>query len=308
MTLAADLKESVRQWVLSNLPYDKTDNALVAYLDGLDAHGLLVRYHNWVSRFLEPRPRTVRKSQAFLANPITSLLRSELVAIIDDIEHGRDLKKYLSRRIEVAVAIPGSPLAERRDLDLMLNDWGVHHLHVSTKMDPDGYVQRRDELLFAVFQPDTAFLVDIMNHKNWASEKVLEIVVAEWPNEGLVHEVWSPTRPPSPARSLSEAQRLRLRNVGTNAAFEVAGRLYFPGGGMVGSGTTIAATRDADYLLLHLEAFADEYEADPEGFRTAFEQQHGVVLPTNPDFHFTIMDDGYGVSESNTGIALRFDR
>jgi hypothetical protein len=43
------LVESTRQWVLTNLPYDRGDAALVAYLAGLDAHRLLVVYHNWIS-------------------------------------------------------------------------------------------------------------------------------------------------------------------------------------------------------------------------------------------------------------------
>src|ERR1019366_10197639 len=105
------------QWVLQNLPYDRGDASLVAYLNGLDAHDLLVVYHNWMSRLVKPQPRTVHKSKAFQQNPLTTQRASDLAQIIGDIEQGRDLKKYLSRDIVRAVAqVPGKPFGKRRDL------------------------------------------------------------------------------------------------------------------------------------------------------------------------------------------------
>jgi hypothetical protein len=92
-----NLTESARQWVLKNLPYDRGDAALVAYLNGLAAHGLLVVYHNWMNRLVKPQPRVVRKSKAFQLNPLTIQRASDLAQIIADIEQGRDLTKYLSR-------------------------------------------------------------------------------------------------------------------------------------------------------------------------------------------------------------------
>ena len=85
-----DLKESARRWVLQNLPYDHGDAALVAYLAGLNAHRLLVVYHNWMNRQVKPQPRTVHKSNAFQQNPLTTHRASDLAQIIDDIEQGRD--------------------------------------------------------------------------------------------------------------------------------------------------------------------------------------------------------------------------
>jgi len=98
------LVESTRQWVLTNLPYDRGDAALVAYLAGLDAHGLLVVYHNWISRLVKPQPRAVHKSKAFQRNLLATQRANDLAQIIADIEHGRDLKKYLSRDIDRAPA------------------------------------------------------------------------------------------------------------------------------------------------------------------------------------------------------------
>jgi hypothetical protein len=106
-----DLKESARQWVLRALPYDRTAADLVTHLNGLDAHGLLLVYHNWMSRLIKPRPRAVHKSKAFEQNPLTLQRASDLVKIIDDIEKGGDLRKYLSRGVKAAAAIPCKPFS-----------------------------------------------------------------------------------------------------------------------------------------------------------------------------------------------------
>jgi hypothetical protein len=71
----------------------------------------------------------------------------------------------------------------------MLNDWGVHHLHISTQVGVDGYVRRGGPLLFPVFRPQVAYLIDIMGHRDWTRHHVLEMLATEWPNEGAIHDL-----------------------------------------------------------------------------------------------------------------------
>jgi len=132
-----DLKEAVRRYILGNLPYDHNDAALCAKMQAMDARELLIVYHNLMSRQVLPRPRDVKKSKAFLANPIVSQRAADFAVIINDIEKGHDLTRYLSRGIKNVVTSATKPLKQRRDLDLMLNEWGVHHLHISTVLDRD---------------------------------------------------------------------------------------------------------------------------------------------------------------------------
>lgn len=184
-----NLKESARRWVLDNLPYDKSDPDLSRYLGNQDAHGLLTIFHNWMSRLVRPVPRVVHRSRALLGNPIASARSGDLAVIVAHIEQGRDLGKYLSRAVGIAAKVPGKKLHRRRDLDLMLNDWGIHHLHISTQVEADGFVTRDGPLLFAAFRPDAAYLIDVMGHGDWVSDRLVQVLVDEWPDEGLVHEV-----------------------------------------------------------------------------------------------------------------------
>jgi len=294
--LNSQIVESVRTWILQNLPYDQGDASLTSYLNGLDARELLIRYHNWSSRFIRPRPRTVLKSAEFSRNPITLQRAHDLGFLVDDIEQGRDLMKYLSK--DVVRNVVRAPGGRRPDLDLMLNDWRVHHLHISSQLDPDGFVNRDGPLLFCVFHPETAFLIDIMGHGDWTREHVLQVIAREWPDSGIVHEVRSALAGASP--TLTDKQRANLRKNHMNATFEHDSKVYMPGGAMSAAGTSFAATRDTDIILQAVTDFTETVERDPRRLEEAFSRS-GLTYPDHPKFEFAIQEDGPGIVETGSG-------
>jgi hypothetical protein len=262
-----NLKESVRQWVLRELPYDSADADLVAYLNGLDAHGLLVVYHNWMNRLVRPQPRQVRKSRAFEQNPIFAQRKSDIDQIIADIEEGRDVRKYLSRDIKIPVQNPRKKSkGRRRDLDLMLNDWGVHHLHISTQIEPNGFVKRDGPLLFAVFKPQVAYLIDVMKHRDWTRVHVLEVLATEWSDEGVIYEVIGILDGP---KSYTDEERAKKRAAGLSAPFvKINGRFFAPAGGITATGTSDNASINSGHIMRTLALFEERIRADPIFSRT----------------------------------------
>jgi hypothetical protein len=304
-----NLNESVRQWVIGALPYDRANAQLVTHLNGLDARRLLIVYHNWMSRLIKPAARSVRKSKAFAKNPIVAGHAGNFAAIINDIENGRDLRRYLSRGVEVAAEVPGKDFGRRRDLDLMLNDWGVHHLHISTEVEADGYVKRDGPLLFAIFRPKTAYLIDVMGHRDWTRDHIMEVLVDEWPDEGIIHQIKGSQglEVIGLARKYSEEERAKLRKKGINALLEVRGRVFMPAGGMTAAGTTIEASRAADRLLGDLGMFEEAFQNHPERLKTIFKSA-GIIFPEKPEFEFIITEDGYGVIETRTGSFINLMR
>src|ERR1700731_356646 len=228
-----NLTDDVRQWVLANLPYDRGDAKLVTCLNGLDAHAALIVYYNWASRFVPPQPRMVHKSRAFEQNPLTAQRMNDLVRIIFDIEQGRELTRYLSRGVaRASVKLPGD---HRTDIDLLLNDWGVHHLHLSSIVEADGFVKRDGPLLFISFTADDAYFIDIMKHGDWCRDHVLEVLASEWPHAGVIYEM----KTPAPSNPITEKQRANLRGNGYTAAFTFGGRTFVPRGLMMTGGTTM---------------------------------------------------------------------
>jgi hypothetical protein len=124
-------------------------------------------------------------------------------------------------------------LNKQRHLDLMLNDWGVHHLHISTQIDPDGFVNRSKQkqadepLLFAFFQQQTAYLIEIMKHGDWTRDHVLEVLATEWPDEGVIYEVKGIL---GGARSNTDEERAKLRAAGLSAPFVKIWSLFYASG------------------------------------------------------------------------------
>jgi hypothetical protein len=289
------LAESTRQWVLTNLPYDRGDAALVAHLAGLDAHGLLVVYHNWISRLVKPQRRAVHKSKAFQRNPMATQRANDLAQIIADIEHGRDLKKYLSRDIDRAPAkAPGA--RHRPDLDLLLNNWAVHHLHISSIVEPDGFVKRDRPLLFVSFASHAAYVIDIMMHGDWTRDHVLEVLASEWPHEGVVHEIKGA---PS-ANQITEGQRATLRKKGGNAEFAFGGKRFVPANFLMSNRTTMMAGEWARHVLGKMAALEQALGKNPRGLASVF-ARHGLKFPEEPEFEFAVREGEAGVLETKSG-------
>jgi hypothetical protein len=136
----------IRRWAIDTLPYDKNDPDVVAEINGKDARELLIVYHNWMSRHVFTTPRRVHLSAAYAANPVTAQRKTDLDALIAKIEKGEELKPHLSTRVEMVLESSSKKLNRRKDLDLLLIEWEVHHLHISQQIRSDGFVERDDPL------------------------------------------------------------------------------------------------------------------------------------------------------------------
>jgi hypothetical protein len=184
---------------------------------------------------------------------------------------------------------------------MLLNNWGVHHLHISSTVEADGFVERRpkEPLLFVSFTADAAYLIDLMKHGDWCRDHVLEVLASEWPRAGVIYEVKGVAPPPP----ITEQQRANLRGNHYNAAFSSGGRTFMPRGFMSASGTTMEAWLYARYLLQRIREVETALTVNPRGCAAVFER-HNSVFPDKPEFTFTIGDDGPAILEKKTGTRI----
>ncbi len=304
--MAVDLKSVIRKWAIDTLPYDHNDPDVVAEINGKDARELLIVYHNWMSRHVLVTPRKVHVSAAYTVNPVTTQRKADLDALIAKIEKGEELKPHLSTRVEIVLESSSKKLKRRKDLDLMLIEWEVYHLHISQQMRSDGFVERDDPLLFAVFHSADAYLLDIMTHKDFNRDHILEIMAREWPQARLLHEV---SAPPGQkilglAKHYSEDDRNVLRKAGVNALVEIDGKVYKPAGGITTAGTSIRASLAAGQVIQVTERLEAALGNDPGKFQR-FAQDCGVTWPTSPAFEFgQLQPTGLAFKELSTNLAL----
>ena len=297
------LIETVSAAVKSALPYDKTNVALQGYLESCDAHKLLVIYLNWRTRWILATPRRVHVSRTLQGKMVSSPHREVIDQIIQDIEQGTNLQRYLSEGVTKAVAMPKpGKLSKRADLDLLLTTWELHHLHLSVVTRPNGFVTRTRDLLFGVFRNADAYLVDIQPHGNWYEEDFLRILLNELPKSNVVHEIRGAVAV-SPLPSREDIKQ--LRNAGVNTAHMVDGKPVIAIGGLTSAGTGIDATQAADEVIGRIEKFEVDWVSNPEAVRRLY-LSAGVTLPAAPVFRFYISPDEAGVYESTTSALYPF--
>jgi hypothetical protein len=234
-------EEDIHRHVIADLPHDP---AHAAELQAMPMRDLLDIYMNWSHRFVPPRPRRIHQSKALQENPSASdpAHRPALATLIEKIRVGDVLTPHLSELVlrGYQPTDPAKPkaLSKHRDLDLLLNDWLIHHLHIGPTLKPNGNgFFGGDLLLFAVFKSDDAYLIDLMGHKNWEHEHLIEVIVREWPGRGLALEL----KGILPGGSFSREDRKRLRNVGIPTMLNIDGKAVMGAGCLTNAGTSAYA-------------------------------------------------------------------
>jgi hypothetical protein len=131
-------------------------------------------------------------------------------------------------------------------------------LHLSSEIEPDGFVRRTRDVLFAAFQPKDAYLIGIYGHpqdENWAGKQILETVVRNWPSAGLVMISRSGL---GLTHEWDDDERLELREAGITTAIMVDGKLVAPVGQAV-AGSPMRVGRH----VMKVRATLDAWRSDP---------------------------------------------
>ena len=129
---------------------------------------LLRAYFGVCRRLVFPQPRQILKSKSFSCSP---KYHDALAQIEQIVREGGDLSPYLSKKI--------------RDLeynDDLLNDWGIHHLHLGASIEQDGFVGRTGPLLHCRFEEKYAYLIDVLPHGSWTKQKLIQAMHENWPD------------------------------------------------------------------------------------------------------------------------------
>jgi hypothetical protein len=198
------------QHILEEMPNDPGGK-----LAAMALPDLLISYGTWRSRLVPAKPRRCQLSRELQANPKALEHKVALDAIVAKIEAGDDLSPHLSKGID-----------QGRGVDRMLADLGVHHLHLSTQLEPNGrFVERGGDLLFAAFKPDDAYIIGFYEHiTDWARKDILETVARNWPDAGVVHELRGVI---GLTQNFSDEDRLQLQQAGISSnAFEMDGKVF----------------------------------------------------------------------------------
>ncbi len=290
------LEELVRRHLLGELGTDAWRE-----LAGVDLASVVITYLNWRSRYIPARPRDVNLASELLASPKYTEHRVAVDELVRKIQVGEDLKPHLSRAVATAYVPQASrprKAHRRADLDLLVADWSIHHLHLSTTIAGDGFAERSDDLLFGHFADHDAYLIGIFPHGMWATKEIARVCVRNWPSAEIFHEARGVLGLAQP--DADDDSRLRLRQAGVTSFLEIDGKVFMPQG-QTTAGTPMHATQSSNQLMHALRRLRDDLAARPkEMVRNA----GGDLTERPPDWEAVQVDDAFTVRERWTGVTV----
>lgn len=215
-------------------------------------------------RLIIPRPRRVVRSGVLATRALAPAISSVVDAIARKSEAGADLAPFLSKQIE-----------QLETHDLLLNDWGIHHLHVGADVaGPNGYVARSKELLYVLVRDDVLHMIDVRDHGAFSDAQLVDILHSEWP------ETIARWRSDSLAadRISPEARAVLRKKHGTALVMTSDGTSYFPtGGGYMCSGLSSEVLFTADRIMDEIEWLERTLAENAETVIADLERGTGVV-------------------------------
>lgn len=249
-----------------------------------------IQYFNVQLRQIDALPRTVEVAADFAC---TSDLRPVVDEIIRKTSAGEALTPHLSRL-----------LLDADFNDPLLNDWGLHHLHLGKKVESDGFIERSGPLLFVMVRDLKLYVVGVRPHQGaWTDESLLETVAANWPHLLAPYEAKGihPSGEP-----VSPKDRAALRKAGVLTPTQLSnGKLYFPpGGGINTAGSNIRTVVRYDQIVKQLRQIEQDFR---ENLATK-----SALLPPGKQFGspptFRLGFDGQGrflVYEATANVAFQ---
>lgn len=190
-------------------------------------------YYNLMKRIVNPVPRKVVFSSEFTC---PNKYRKGLNILIDKLERGEAVTNNLSKSI-----------GDLKYNDGLLNDWGVYHFHLGTKIEDGGFVERSGPLLFARLDNKFAYFINVLSHGSWSKKDILRCVYENWPESierYRLHGVSSIEDQPTD----NDVATFRKNGISTLIQFD--DNAYFsPGGGYMSSGISMEVVRTSDGVM-----------------------------------------------------------
>jgi hypothetical protein len=299
-----DFLSDIRREILAAMPYDRRDTHVVAELGRIPTTELVAWFCNWLGRLIHAHPREVHLSQSIIFRHLTAQQQVDLEVLGDKIRAGADLTPHLSTRIAHGYRpVRGKKnLRKRLDIDLLLNEWGIHHLHFSRIIESDGFAKRDGPLLFAVFRAHDAFLLDVGDHSQFEDQHFVEVAVRNWPSANI----FIPLKGVTIAGGTTPEDRKVLRKAGINTMIQVDGQAFMPAtGGLSTAGTSnwLVPTQ----ILRRINQIQRALEKNPHILDEQI-RQCGKAPSESPRFRAILCDyplrRDFGILEEDTGAVI----
>jgi hypothetical protein len=224
----------------------------------------------------------------------------ELNRLIDLMRSGGDLTPYLSTRAMVGYSSkPGMAWQEGKSghLDMALNAYGVHHLHLKPASDNGKRSGGSNELLFVGVSRDEVLLLLLGDHSSMKDGTLHRAVVNHkaggiWTLKGVV----------APDESHTDVEAVQLLRRGVSAP-GVAGDKVVVAGLLSAAGTSLEHGLWADRICDFIEE--QDGQLDTPQFRARIRNEWGVPVSDDAPLSWCFSHADFGLLNESTGVGYR---
>jgi hypothetical protein len=237
------------------------------------------RFMNWLSRLVHPHPRQVAIAQGFDESPTVQANRRDVDVLLTKINNGGDLKAYLSEEVEEGYCLHRPGKKHGHDFDMLLNEWGIHHLHLSSEPGRRDFNKRTNDLLYVIFGFNVAFVLAVAPHDSWTSGRLISIAIKSWPQQNI----FIPIPDMLPGRDWTEDEHKGLRKAGVTTVTVVDGRWWLSSitGGITTALVSTRISKETSRVLRCLNQ-AERYPEHLERQLMKSAAVNGIALPAYP--------------------------
>lgn len=256
-----------------------------------DTHHLLTAFFNLQDKTVSTKRRRVHISKELRAKEIEKPYNDYLKQIRNKFKNGKDINPYLS-------TMSVKPYKK----DLLLYDWGIHHLHINNKINNKGFIERSDYILFFVLKEDDVYLIDVSKHKledrtEFSQQNLLVILRRNWPH---LLEPFKLPEGTGLTEKFDDKGHSLLRNSGVTTSVEVEGEVFaLMGGGISSAKTSITHTRKADQIFNSLRRLEENLKIRQRGLKEITSEYKIPSIDT--DFKLVLEDNFFYIIESHSG-------
>lgn len=227
---------------------------------------------NLTKRLVRPIPRSVLRAQNFSCPPD---LVTGLTEVERKISAGEDLSPHLSKLLR-------NPTFN----DPLLNDWGIHHVHLGTTLDSDGFVNRTGPVLFARFDGTNAYLIDVLPHSSWSLQRLVKELHDNWPASINRYRL---NRVIGLSTTVSDKDVAVLRKGNVNTMVDLGGGIvYAPiGGGYSTSGLSTDVVMQSDWCARRIHQMQQAVVQNIKAIEREATAK-GIDFPEHPRFELVI--------------------
>lgn len=221
----------------------------------IDLLNVIHSYTNWRKRFVGYGRREVLFTKELKNNPLyrqNKKLQKVVNKIAYKLKNAEDLTPFLSKGV---VDYPLNDI-RRRDIDLMLNAFNIHHLHLGNDREENmkygvQFTKRKDELLFARITKSKVYFINIYKHDFPYKEDIFKVIQNNWEHLLEPYEM----RDIIDINHYSEDATKQLLKKHCNTAISINGKYY-----MIGSVSMSGHSNNGMFDIYSLFDIINRYE------------------------------------------------